>query len=179
MVQIASVGWGGGGATTYIWHRVGVRPGIRKVPFFWEEKYMTDPVFHHWYMNDPVFRHLCLKIHIFLLRYWYTSELKVRLVRRETGLSPPLKYFTNRPKAALLLRIIYDISVLFLLRFRAWLFICALWSPAGKGLTAWLSFVMCQVPIAILGQAWCLIVSIPDLCPFSYYNKFNMKWTWV
>ena len=33
-------------------------------------------------------------------------------------------------------------SVLFLLCFRARLFIDALWSPVGKGLTSWLSFVM-------------------------------------
>ena len=32
----------------------------------------------------------------------------------------------------------YVISVLFLLCFRARLFIDALWSPAGKGLTYWL-----------------------------------------
>ena len=78
----------------------------------------------------------------------------------------------------LLLRIIYDISVLFLLCFRARLFIGALWSPAGKGLTSWLSFVIsgCEVVtfplIGILGQMWCLIVSIPDLCPFSYFALF-------
>ena len=33
-------------------------------------------------------------------------------------------------------------SVLFLLCLCARLFICALWSPAGKGLTSWLSFVV-------------------------------------
>ena len=33
-------------------------------------------------------------------------------------------------------------SVLCLLCFCARLFICALWSPAGKGLTSWLSFVV-------------------------------------
>ena len=33
-------------------------------------------------------------------------------------------------------------SVLFLLCFCVCLFICALWSPAGKGLTSWLSFGM-------------------------------------
>ena len=35
----------------------------------------------------------------------------------------------------------------FLLCFRARLFIIALWSPVGKGLTPWLSFVMsdCEV----------------------------------
>ena len=33
-------------------------------------------------------------------------------------------------------------SVLFLLCLCVRLFICALWSPAGKGMTSWLSFVM-------------------------------------
>ena len=54
------------------------------------------------------------------------------------------------------------------------LFIDALWSPAGKGLISWLSFVMSYCvfvifPCGILGQVWYLIVSIPDLCPFSYF----------
>ena len=54
------------------------------------------------------------------------------------------------------------------------LFIAALWSPAGKGLTSWLSFVMFNCvfvffPYGILGQVWCLIVLIPDLCHLSYY----------
>ena len=47
------------------------------------------------------------------------------------------------------------------------LFIAALWSPAGKGLTSWLSFVMFNCvfvtfPCGNLGQVWNLIVSIPD-----------------
>ena len=71
-----------------------------------------------------------------------TSELKVRLARRDTGLSPPVKHFTDRSKAVLLLLIIYVISDLFLLCFRARLFIDAMWSPAGKVLTSWLSFVV-------------------------------------
>ena len=43
--------------------------------------------------------------------------------------------------------IIFVISVLVLLCFRARLFIGALWSPAGKGMASWLSFVMsnCEV----------------------------------
>ena len=54
------------------------------------------------------------------------------------------------------------------------LFIVALASPAGIGLTSWLSFVMliCVFvifPCGILGQVWCLIISIPDLCPFYYF----------
>ena len=63
----------------------------------------------------------------------HRSELRVRLVRRETGLSPPVKYFTDRSKVALLLWIICVESVLLLLCFRARLFIDALWSPAGLG----------------------------------------------
>ena len=54
------------------------------------------------------------------------------------------------------------------------LFIAALWSPAGKGLTSRLLFVMsyCDFvtfPCGILGQVWCLIVLILDLCRLSYF----------
>ena len=49
------------------------------------------------------------------------------------------------------------------------LFIVVLWSPAGKGLTSLLSFVMSNCEVVILGQVWCLFVSIPDLCPLSYF----------
>ena len=51
-------------------------------------------------------------------------------------------FFTDRSKAVRLLWIIHVISVVCLLFFRACLFIVALWSPAGKGLTSWLSFMM-------------------------------------
>ena len=50
------------------------------------------------------------------------------------------------------------------------LFICALWSPAGKGQTSWLSFVVLNFPIGILGQVWYLIVSIPDLCTLTFFT---------
>ena len=65
------------------------------------------------------------------------------------------------------------------------LFIAALWSPAGKGLISWHSFVMFNCvfvtfPCGILGQVWYLIVSIiipdlylsvsiPDLCHLFYF----------
>ena len=60
----------------------------------------------------------------------------------ETGLSPPVNYFTDHSKAVLLLWIIHVISVLCLFCFHARLFIDALRSPADKGLTSWLSFMM-------------------------------------
>ena len=40
-------------------------------------------------------------------------------------------------------------SVLCLLCLCACLFICALWSPAGKGLTSWLSFVVSAVSLSL------------------------------
>ena len=60
------------------------------------------------------------------------------------------------------------------------LFICVLWSPAGKGLTSWLSFVASNCdrhfPIDMLGKVWYLIVSIPDLCTLTYfYREYYMS----
>ena len=51
------------------------------------------------------------------------------------------------------------------------LFIAALWSPEGKGLTSWLMFVMfyCDFVtflLGFLGQMRYLIASIPDPCCF-------------
>ena len=62
-------------------------------------------------------------------------------------------------------------SVLCLLCLCVRLFICAFWSPAGKGLTSWLSFVVSNFEIGILGQVWYLIVLIPDLCTLTYFKS--------
>ena len=56
------------------------------------------------------------------------------------------------------------------------LVICALWSPAGKGLTSWLSFVVsnCEFvtfPLVSWVRLWYLIVAIPDLCTLTYYGS--------
>ena len=60
------------------------------------------------------------------------------------------------------------LCVLFVMLSR--LFIVALWSPEGKGLTYWLLFVMFIV-ILLLSHlvSWDLIVSIPDPCCLSYF----------
>ena len=52
--------------------------------------------------------------------------------------------------------------------------IAALLSPAVKGLTSWLSFVVFNCvfvtfPYGILGQVLYLIVSIPDICHISFF----------
>ena len=64
-------------------------------------------------------------------------------------------------------------SVLCLLCINARLFICALWSPAGKRLTFWLSFVVSNC--GILRQVWYLILSIPDLCTLTYFGAKNTR----
>ena len=55
--------------------------------------------------------------------------------------------------------------------------LCAsvLWSPAGKGLTFWLSFVVSNCFIGILCQVWYLIVSFPDLCTLTYFYAYVIR----
>ena len=80
--------------------------------------------------------------------------------------------FTSFVNNVLLLWIFYGFfSVLCSLCLCARLFICALWSPAGKGLTSLLSFVVsyleCHFPI----------VSIPDFCILTYFRRNQIKKT--
>ena len=92
----------------------------------------------------------------------------------ETGLSPPVKCFTGRSKAVILLWIIYVISVLFSLNMLVCTSVCKClvvicWERADL-LALVCDVWSCHFPIGILGQAWCLIVSIPDLCHFLTLN---------
>ena len=70
-------------------------------------------------------------------------------------------------------------SVLCLLCICACLFVDDVWSPAGKGLTSWVSFVVsncvCHFPIDTLGQVWYLSVNISDLCTFTYFVRCCMR----
>ena len=59
----------------------------------------------------------------------------------------------------------------FVSRFSARQFICALWSPAGKVLTSWLSFVVSNCEFVTFPLVWYLIVSIPDLCTLTCFNE--------
>ena len=101
---------------------------------------------------------------------WSTSELRVRLAPlNRLRLSSKIFYWPFQGGTSFV-DLLCFCSVLCLLC----PFICALWSPAGKGLTSWLSFVVfnwfCHFPIGILGQVWFLIVSIPDLCTPTYFK---------
>ena len=60
------------------------------------------------------------------------------------------------------------------------LFLVALWSHAGKGLTSWLSFVMLNCVFVtftcgIFGQVWYMIVLTPDLCRLSYFELESLN----
>ena len=75
---------------------------------------------------------------------WSTGEVDAA----RNWFKPSSKIFYWPFQGGILLWFIYVISVLFLLYFRARLFIDALWSPAGKGLTSWFSFVMIIVTLS-------------------------------
>ena len=101
--------------------------------------------------------------------FWSTLELRVRLA--------PWNWFKPSSKIFLLTfqggtSLVDHLCFAFVMFSR--LFIAALLSPAGKGLTSWLLFVMSSCdfvtfPNGILGQLWYLIVLIPDLCHLSYF----------
>ena len=67
---------------------------------------------------------------------------------------------SDRSCAVLLLWIFNGgFSVLCLLCLCARLFICALWSPAGKGLTSWLSFVVYNANASFLCPIGAVLLS--------------------
>ena len=107
---------------------------------------------------------------------WSTSELRVRLAPLNRFKPSSNIFYWPFQGGTSFVDLLCFCSVLCLLCLYARLFICALWSPAGKGLTSWLSFVVsnCEFvtfPLVSWAQVWSLIVSIPDLCTFTYFLK--------
>ena len=89
----------------------------------------------------------------------------------------PLDKF--RPSSASFVNHICNLCFMFIFSMLSCLFLAALWPPAGKGLTSWLSFMLCvlvlcyfPIPYGVPGQVWFLIVSFPDFyCPLFFYVK--------
>ena len=48
---------------------------------------------------------------------------------------------------------------------------CALWSPAGKGLTFWLSFAVSYCEFVTFPLVSYLILSIPDLYTLTFHGQ--------
>ena len=96
--------------------------------------------------------------------------------QHDFGLSPPVKYFTDRSKAVLLLWIFYvfALSCVCYVFVRVCLYVLCghlLGKSWPLGSRLWCPIWVCHFPIGILGQVWYLIVSIPDLCPLSYLSS--------
>ena len=112
-----------------------------------------------------------------MLLLFQSSGLRVQ--SPSIGLSPPVTYFylPFQGGTSFVDHLCY-LCLVFAMLSR--LYIAALWSPAGKGLTSWLLFVMFNcifvtVPCGILGQVWYLIASIPDLCRLSYLKEWGVS----
>ena len=106
---------------------------------------------------------------------WSRFELRVRLAPLNQ-FKPSSKYFTDRSKAVLLLWIFY----VFVLSCVCYVFVrVCLYVLCGHllgegwplGSRLWCLLWVCHFPIGILGQVWYLIVSIPDLCTFTYFKN--------
>ena len=133
-------------------------------------------------------KYLCVLIHI-----WIKGEVCAPLNR----FKPSIKIFDWPFKGGTsFVDLLCFCSVLCLLCLCARLFICALWSPAGKGLTSWLSFVVsnCEfVTFPLVSWVGCgtwlyrLLIFAPLLTLLrnrhnSYYGNynaltFNFLWT--
>ena len=96
----------------------------------------------------------------------------------------PVKYFTDRSKAVLLLWnfYVFVLSCVCYVFVRVCLYVlCGLLVEKGwpLGSRLWCLLWFCHFPIGILGQMWYLIVSIPDLCTLTYFIHFILLKYWV
>ena len=80
---------------------------------------------------------------------WSTSELRVRLAPLNRFKPSSKIFFWPFQGGTSFVDLLCLCSVLCLLCLCARLFICAMWSPAGKGLTSWLSFVVSTVSLSL------------------------------
>ena len=103
-----------------------------------------------------------------------TSELRVRLACRETGLSPPVKYFycPFQGGASFVDHLCY-LNIAFASVHFCLVVTC--WKRAdllALVCDVYLDFV--NFPFGILGQMWYLIVSIPDPYCLSYIQSLEL-----
>ena len=103
---------------------------------------------------------------------WSTSELRARLAPWNCFKPSKIFYWPFQGGSSFVDHLCY-LCLVFIMLLR--LFIAALWSPARKGLTSWLLFVMSNCDFVtflcgILGQLWYLIILIHDLCRLSYFD---------
>ena len=100
------------------------------------------------YGHSPPFRWIIQEgLNIYVS--WYTSELTVRLAPLNRFKPSSKIFYWPFQGGTSFVDLLCFCSVLCLLCLCARLFICALWSPSGKGLTSWLSFVVSTVSLSL------------------------------
>ena len=111
---------------------------------------------------------------------WSTSELRVRLAPLNRFKPSSKIFYWPFQGGTSFVDLLCYCSVLCLLCLCARLFICALWSPAGKGLTSWLSFVVSTVSLSL--SHWYLGLGVVLDCidswslhPYLLRRKFMDK----
>ena len=118
---------------------------------------------------------------------WSTSELRVRLAPLNRFKPSSKIFYWPFQGGTSFVDLLCFCSVLCLLCLCARLFICALWSPAGKGLTSLLSFVVSTVSLSLSHcQVWYLswlygfLIFAPLLTlspfPMDFRQLFSQFW---
>ena len=110
-------------------------------------------------------------------------DLRLRFARHEAGLSPPIKYFywPFQGGAPFVDHLFYFCLVFVMHTCGSvyWYLVVTCWERADLvSLVCYVQWGSCYFPIDILGQVWCLIVSIPDLCPLSYFTIWPPSGLW-
>ena len=117
---------------------------------------------------------------------WSTSELRVRSALWNRFKPSSKIFYWPFQGGTSFVDFLCSCSVLCLLCLCARLFICALWSPAGKGLTSWLSFVVsnCEfVTFPLVSWVWCgtwlywFLIFAPLLTLLNNLNIFGNEFT--
>ena len=88
-------------------------------------------------------------LYVAWLKFWSSSELRVRLAPLNRFKPSSKIFYWPFQGGTSFVDLLCFCSVLCLLCLCARLFICALWSPAGKGLTSWLSCVVSSVSLSL------------------------------
>ena len=118
---------------------------------------------------------------IIYINFISTSELRVRLTPlNRFKPSSKIFYWPFQGGTSFVDLLCLFFSVLCLLCFCTRLFICALWSPAGKGLTSWLSFVVsnCEfVTFPLVSRVRCdtWLYRFLIFAPFLTFTVFNFE----
>ena len=106
---------------------------------------------------------------------WSTSELRVRLAPLNRFKPSSKIFYWPFQGGTSFVDLLCFCSVLCLLCFvRVCLYVlCGHLLGKGwpLGSRLWCLLWVCHFPIGILGQVWYLIVSIPDLCTITYFEK--------